>query len=598
MTPEQAASLMQQAIRLQEQEQPRQALALYAGIIAQYPEHPDVLHNCSLARLAIGELGAAESLLLRAIRLRPKFDRARANLVKLWTRMDRSQTLAEVVSDGAWLGALDFEACMALGEFFQRRREFDRSIVPLQRAVAIDPAGARALHLLGTALYRVNAAEEGEPHLREALRLMPQSPPVMVDLARCLFAVHLRSKNERAWTEGRELIERATALEPTNVRIRHEWGRVLEEEGEFDRAEAAYREALSGSPRYLPALTSLAAIARAAATPDLLVGLEDALSNPADYPPSEVSRAWQALGKCHDAQGHTDKAFGCFEMANRAVSAGRGYDRAGRERYVDNLVATYSAMTVRRCWPAPAPSGRPVFIVGMPRSGTTLLEHMLAAHPQIRGAGELPFFTSLERTHGALHDEEGKPVESWSERLVPEYRRALRKRFDAILGAIDSRARYVTDKMPFNFSQLGMITWACPDARIIHCTRDRLDVGLSCFIESFHETHSWSLSLADIGHYYRQYERLMAHWTVLFQDRIHGVTYESLVADRDETIAGVLQFLGLDWDEAMTSYIGNRRPIRTPSNWQVRQPVYASSVGRWKRYQEHLGPLLQELGGD
>jgi tetratricopeptide (TPR) repeat protein len=593
MTPDQAAVLMQQAIGLQEQGRHGQALDLYARIVAHYPNHPDVLHNCGLAKSFLGELGAAESFLLRALQLRPKFDRARANLVKLWTRLDRAQTLTEVSGDATWIAALDFDACMALSEFWQQRREYVRSIAVVERAVALDPDNARASHLLGLALCRLNDAERGEPHLRAALRLQPDSPAIKVDLARALFAIHMRSKQEQAWCEGRALVEEALRLAPQSARIRHELGRVLEEDGEFAEAKTAYEAALASAPGYLPALTSLASLCRADASRELLVGLADAVAKDNEFPASELSRAWQALGKCHDALGDVDRAFEYFEKANRAVAGGQNYDRAQRERYVDHIVETYRAEIIKRDWPRPAGPDRPIFIVGMPRSGTTLLEHMLASHPDIQGAGELPFFTSLERTHRALHDENGRPSEQWSERILPQYRQALRAQFDALLSNVDARTRYVIDKMPFNFSQLGMITYVYPDARIIHCTRHRLDVGLSCFVESFHESHAWSLSLSDIGHYYRQYERLMAHWTGLFAERIHTVSYESLVTDRETTLAGVLRFLGVEWSEALAAYADTKRPIRTPSNWQVRQPVYATSLGKWRRYQAHLRPLIE-----
>jgi tetratricopeptide (TPR) repeat protein len=595
MTPEQASSLMRRAIRLQEQGRSSEAVGLYDGIIEHYPNHPDALHNCGLARLAAGEFGAAERLLLRAIQLRPNFDRARANLVKLWTRMDRAQTLAEITADGVWIAALDLDACMALSEFFLRRREYERCIAPLERAVALDPCGVRARHLLGTALYRLNAAEEGERHLREALRLKPEDASIMIDLARCLFSVHLRSRRNEAWSEGRALIVRALAREPQNARIRHEMGMVLEEEGELDAAKATYAETLARAPEFLPALTSLAAISRASVSPDVLLQLENALSKPGDFPAPEISRAWQALGKCHDALGEPDRAFDCFENANRMAADGRTYDRKRRESYVANLIATYSGEAIARHWPARGKEGKPVFIVGMPRSGTTLLEHMLAGHPQIEGAGELPFFTSLERTRGALHQEDGRPSERWGERIGSEYRQALRAQFDAILAGVDARARYVIDKMPFNFAQLGMVTFVHPEAKILHCIRDGRDVGLSCFIESFHETHAWSLSLPDIGNYERQYERLMAHWAAVFGERIHPVSYEALIADPDAVLDGVLDFLGLERSGEMASYRGQERLIRTPSNWQVRQPIYGTSVGRWKRYESHLDPLFREL---
>lgn len=595
MTPAEADDLMRHALELQARADPRAALELYADLFQHYPNHPEVLQNAGLANLSIGRVGAAEQLLLRALELRPQAPTVRSILIKLWVRMERAQILAEVAADRTWLALLDFDASRLLGESLSDQGHHALARGAWSRAVDLQPTDAGARHKLGSLLLRLNAAEEAEPHLRAALQAAPSDASVHVDLARCLFAMHLRSKRKDRWSEGRRLIEAALQLSPTTAYLHHEMGLIDEQEGRFAEAKAAYRQALALRPRYAAALTSLAAVSRGEASDSLLEELQAAAEALPAAQVAEKSRAYQALGKCFDARGEFDRAFSYFEKANEVLARERIYDREARRRYVDNLIGTYSRDAVEAAWPVRSGEDRPVFIVGMPRSGTTLLEHMLARHPDVEGAGEIPYFTMLERAGRALHDPAGQRSPHWQERLTLAYRNELRAQFDSILSDAGAQARFVTDKMPFNFAQLGMITCLYPGAKIIHCTRDASDIGLSCFIETFGDTHDWSFRLADIGHYYRQYQRLMSHWSSLFGARMFELRYRDLIEQPEATLRSVFDFLGLEWRDEWASYARQSRSIRTPSNWQVRQPLYTSSLGRAAHYRAHLGALCDAL---
>jgi tetratricopeptide (TPR) repeat protein len=592
VTPEAASSLMQEALALQERNLHEQALGLYARIVAHYPRHPDASHNLGVACMQTGSFDAAEKHLLRALEARPRFDRARSNLIRLWTRMDRAETLAEIVADLRWISALDGIASLELAEHFHRRREPVRVAVAAKRATDVDPSSGRGRHLFGTALMRLGRAEEAEGYLREAVRLVPHELATTIDLARCLLAIHARSKRPDCWLEARTLLEAALRKMPEDCRIHHELGSIREAEGEFDEARAAFARALQAAPIHLPSLSSLAAVSRTSAPQDLLTRLENALSSDNGYSAAENCRGWQALGKCRDAGGEYVRAFACFERANFLAAGDRTYDRTHRERYSRSLVESYSRFAASPGWPYSGTAERPLFVVGMPRSGTTLLEYLLARHPQIEAAGEVNYFIELERTGQALHTSDGEPCEGWEERLHTGHRSRLRAGFDAILDRVSGTARYVIDKMPFNFWQLGMISCLYPGARIIHCRRDRRDVGLSCFMESFSDSHDWSWRLADIDHYQRQYQDVMRGWERLFGHRIHSLDYERLITDRESQLRELLRFLDLEWSDEVLSDERQRRSIRTPSNWQVRQPLYRTSIGRWRNYAEQLAPAF------
>lgn len=588
----QAGELMREAVRLQSQGDHRRALAIYERILGNFPGHPDVLHNCGLARFQLGDIAAAEGDLLRALTARPDFARARANLVKLWIRMDRPGTLAEIVADAVWLSALDYDASIGLSRHFMAREEFAVALGPARRAVELDAAVAPGNHCLGLCLLRTHDAEQAEACLRRALESEPANPELMADLARCLLTMHMRRKIARYRHEAFTLLVSARAAAPGSARIRHELGILHEEDGEFEAAASEYGAALDINPDHLPSVASLASISRADPPAALLERLQSLLTRELPYPASEQARGYQALGKCLDRLQDPERAFSCFSKANALSKPQAPYDRRRREDYVTNLMAAYGGDAPAAHAAPGSGAARPVFIVGMPRSGTTLLEHMLSSHPDIEGAGELPWFINLERRGAALHDETGQRCREWASRRSAGYLASLRREFDRILDGINPDAAHVIDKMPFNFSQVGMILTLYPDAVILHTLRDPRDVALSCYIESFAPEHRWSFDLSDIAHYLGQYQRLMDHWIRLFPHRILPVRYEDVVAGPESITRRILERLALPWHDGCRNYLDQFRSIRTPSTWQVRQPLYRTSVGRWRSYDRHLAPVF------
>ncbi|MBL4836780.1 MAG: sulfotransferase [Kordiimonadaceae bacterium] len=594
MTPEKASALMQDAIKLQQQGQHQQALDIYEEMRRHYPKHPDLLHNLALAYAFVGQPAVAERLFLRVLELAPKLTQARSNLVKLWTKMDRLQTLREIAHDEYWVLALDEASGAALGAYFFAREDYSDAIPALLKSIDIAPKRADLQHMLGRALYRSNYAEDAESHFRSALMLEPQDPRIMIELAQCLFSIYLRFKNKKCLIERRELVEKAILLAPDDVHIRHELGLIYEEDGDFEKAKDFFREVLSSAPDFLPSLTHLASVSRADAPEALLAELEGALEKESSFSYQERCRAYQALGKCYDVKRNYDKAFECFQSGNEIAAEIFSFNQSDHENYIQNLMDTYSSDAIEQFWPKATAPDKPIFIVGMPRSGTTLLEYMLSGHPEIEGAGEVPFFIGRERLGKSFHTTDGKPGFDWTEKSLSEASSDLRNRFDAILDEVDASVAHVVDKMPFNFTQLGAMAHVYPGAKIIHCKRNKLDVCLSCFSESFSDGHTWSLRLKDIAFYYAQYEKLMEHWKQVFGCQIYDLEYGNLVENPEATLQDIARFLDIDWSDELLSYAAKKRSIRTPSNWQVRQPIYKTSQERWRHYEQHLGPLLNE----
>jgi hypothetical protein len=298
-----------------------------------------------------------------------------------------------------------------------------------------------------------------------------------------------------------------------------------------------------------------------------------------------------ALGKYHEDLGESEAAFAEHASGNAlARRSNPPYDRAATTARIDAILAAYDGPTLNALAAAGAgvSSDRPVFIVGMPRSGTTLAEQILASHPDVHGADELLFWNlAAEQAHTTPA---GKRAETIA-RLATEYLAQLARH--------SSTTARVTDKLPGNFENVGLIHAALPMARFIHLERDPRDTCLSIFFQGFTAAHTYATDLDDLAHYYREYRRLMTHWrATLPAGTLLDVQYEGLVTDPDAWTRRMLGHVGLPWDARCLEFHRTERSVLTASGWQVRQPLHTSSVGRWQRYQRFLGPLIRALGDD
>ncbi|MGA9867339.1 MAG: sulfotransferase, partial [Acetobacteraceae bacterium] len=292
------------------------------------------------------------------------------------------------------------------------------------------------------------------------------------------------------------------------------------------------------------------------------------------------------LGKAFDDLGDYAEAMRHFDAGNRLAAMGRPFDRAQFGASVNRLMGTITAEFFAEHRALGATSELPVLILGMPRSGTTLVEQIVSSHPDVGGGDELTFWTRQAGELGRLGD--GWATAEHVNRVAADYLTALRK--------IGPTALRVTDKMPGNFLWIGLIHLVFPNARIIHCRRHPVDTTLSNYFTNFSAPMAYTYDKGHLAFYYRCYERLMAHWrSVLPQGTMLEVQYEELIADREPVTRQMIEFLGLEWDEACLRPEDNQRTVLTASAWQVRQPVYRTSAERWRRYEPWLGELRQLL---
>jgi hypothetical protein len=299
--------------------------------------------------------------------------------------------------------------------------------------------------------------------------------------------------------------------------------------------------------------------------------------------PLEEANLRFAMGKyCDDVNDFAD-AFKNFKRGNELLrTAAEDYDRKGRSGLVDQLIRVYSYESIAKIGAAGSSSAKPVFVVGMPRSGTSLAEQIIASHPAAYGAGELDFWANLiakdTRLAQGILGEPARP------KVAEEYLR--------ILEGFSGSASRIVDKAPVNSDFLGLIYSVFPNARVIYMQRDPIDTCLSCYFQHFLTGYNFAFDLSDLVHYHREHQRIVAHWrSVLPAGFILDVPYEELVVDQETWSRKMLDFIGLEWDARVLEFHKNRRQVTTASAWQVRQKIYANSVARWRHYEKFIGPL-------
>jgi hypothetical protein len=360
----------------------------------------------------------------------------------------------------------------------------------------------------------------------------------------------------------------------------------------------SYREALRHDPNCVAALAAVTIHSLYPLGDSEVHRIRTLLARPG-LPPTDAPRLHFGLGVRADRTGAHDEAFDHFNRANalrrRLLQvAGTAHDAEEHHAWIEQIITTCDAAYFRHVAGLGRRTERPVFIVGMPRSGTSLVEQILASHPDVFGAGELRDIDLLAKKLPARWGgREAYPV--CLRNLDAATTSFLADKYLERLARLNGPAIRVTDKMPMNFLNLGLIAALFPRARVIHCVRDPLDVCLSCYFQDFVGVN-FSCDLGDLASYYRDYERLMAHWRSVLPLPLLEVVYEELVEDQEAVSRRLVSFCGLNWDDRCLAFHQNRRLVHTASLVQVRQPIYKGSVGRWRHYAAHLRPLLEALG--
>ena len=403
--------------------------------------------------------------------------------------------------------------------------------------------------------------------------------------------IHLRLGNAYAalgrFEQARESYEATLRLDPSAAGAHYNLGNTLRVLGDFDGAVKSYERAIRLTPDFAAAHFNLSSI-KTYRRDDPQIRKMRSLLKRRDLPAQSEMVLNFALGKALDDCGEPDRAFPHFVRGNRAQRAIKPYDAVKQRALFADIRACFQPDTVPAAPEAAPRSPRPVFIVGMLRSGTTLVEQILGSHPQVHAAGELGLVSAAAQRH--LGPRPGA--------ITPERMGAFRDAYHDGLARLRAQAPVVTDKMPHNFLWVGFILRAMPEARVVHVMRDPRATCWSIFSHCFPTPEGgFDNDLTDLAEFYRLYADLMQFWRGLFPGRILDLRYEDLVADQEAETRRLLKFCGLDWDPACLEFHRTKRPLLTASGAQVTKPIYKGSSQAWRKYERHLGPLLSGLPG-
>jgi tetratricopeptide (TPR) repeat protein len=532
----------------------QEAAALCQGVLKAVPNSHEAYHLLGLAAYQAGQAGEAIGLVGQAIAL----DGAQAAYHR------------------------------NLGEMLRRAGRLDDAVAACRRATVLDSNDAGAWYNLGVALAARGEREEAIVCYRRATAIDPKHNLAFNNLGALLEAQGDTDAAKKAYAA-------AVAIDPRHAEAQNNLGAILSAEGDLDDARACFNAAIAARAAFVDPHFNLSTLKRYSSGDPQLPMLETLFYQRHKLPPADRARLAFAVGKARADLGAHERAFKAYAEGNRLKRESFHYDEQQNERSVEAVLRTFTPKFLAAHRPkGPPTADTAVFIVGMPRSGTTLIEQILASHPQVHGGGELGDLDEIVR---ALHQGGGRPFPEALADLAPEDLQAMGADYHGRLKAHAPEAQRITDKMPANFFYLGLIHLILPGARIIHSRRNAMDTCLSNFTRLFNQTMEFAYDLGELGRYYRRYRRLMEHWAaVLPKGAILEVDYEAVVEDLEGQARRMIADLGLPWDEACLAFHHNPRPVQTASIAQVRQPIYRSSMERWRAYEKELGPLISALG--
>jgi len=441
------------------------------------------------------------------------------------------------------------------------------------------PQHPDALHLLGVIAHTVGKNDIAVNLIETAIKINPDVPDFYNN---CGEAYRALQKNDLAIVR----YEQALAIKPDYAEPHSNLGITHAEQGQMEEACTHFEQALAIKPNFAEAHHHLT---MSKPKQDQVHVIEKLLTNPS-ISAIDSMRYHYALGNIFDSAKSFTQAFEHYNKANTLKRKSITYDSQSHSDFVDRLIKTYSKSYFQKFTKCGSNSELPTFIIGMPRSGTTLVEQIISSHAQVYGAGELESFRRIEAAITKRFEASNPYPECMSlcdESVVLDFSAKY-------LGELDNYSQVairITDKMPINFLLIGLIKILFPKARIIHCRRNALDTCTSIFLNYFVDANEYSFDLNDIGQYYLDYERLMVHWHGLFPTEIFDVQYEELVMNQEKISRQLIEHIGLEWDDKCLDFHLNKRIIKTASTLQVRQPIYKNSINRWKQYERHLEPL-------
>lgn len=584
---------------LRELGQIRAAISAYEKALELMPNLPYAIGNLGLTLLAVGESERALAYCRQATEYEPDSSNSWMNLGIVYRTLGDIENAMDAYSKAYDLDANSAMLCTLIGQVWREVSDGQQAILWFDQALELEPDRLETRCALAEASLDRGDIQTAIAHFQDIIRAYPHYGQAYLGLSQAL------------WEDGNAedavaIAHQAANLMPENAQIKSHLATVLASSGDVAAANTANREALEVNPNCIAALVNLAQNLRGQ-LPDADVQQMEQLLH-ASWG-SDGSRASLHFGLAHYYDGckNYPKAATHSLQANQLHLAykqprGWNYDPDNYAQYIDRLIEHFNPNFFERTKGMGSPSQVPIFIVGMPRSGTTLTEQILASHPQVFGVGERTFgnqgFNSLpavmEAPRGASVWQVIDQVEQPHIRYVADWHLARLEELVTKAGLEVGAYQHIVDKMPDNYNLLGWLVTLFPNAKIIHCRRNVRDVAVSCWMTQFKAVR-WAFDLVHIAERIKQYWRIMEYWRQTLPVPMLEVDYEETIADQANQTARLLDFVGLEWEDACLQFHKTERLVRTASVTQVRQPIYTRSLERWRHYEEVLQPLLERL---
>ncbi|MDH5572962.1 MAG: tetratricopeptide repeat protein [Gammaproteobacteria bacterium] len=537
--------------------------------------YTDAHNNLGHAQLEAGNLNDAINCFKRAIASASTYAVSYNNLGNALKEAGRFDDAIKVYMDADRIEPGNAETYNNLASILCTVGRVDEAIINYRKVISLKPDFVPVYNELGNALKISGQIEEAITSYQKAIELKPDYALAYNNLA---VSHILKSHHNRAI----DYFRKALAIEPDNVEVLNNLGNVLKETGQVDEGIACYRKALSINPDFSETWLMLSGAKKYTEYNNDMRTMEE-LYFKNDLPEKEKVYLAFALGKAYEDLKEYEVAFDYILEANRLKRKTYQYSIADEFITFTKIKKLFSSEFFDRHQNAGRVDSTPIFILGMPRSGTSLVEQILASHPQVFGAGELHYLVNL-------FNQQGNSKSSESEIHPPEFNK-LGDEYIKRIRSLAITEKYVTDKMPGNFIFIGFIRAILPNAKIIHCVRDPMDNCWSIFKNHFSSMKSYAYNIEEIGQYYNLYRDLMSHWHTVVPDYVYDIKYEDLVADPELQIKKLIGHCGLHWDEACLSFYDSNRRVATASATQIRQPIYKDSVGLWGFYKTQLAEL-------
>lgn len=552
----------------------------------QQPIRIDAVLDRALKQHEAGQLRQAEKGYKSTLKKHPNHPVALLFLGVMHHDQGRHEEAVRLIKKSIKFNPIEPAAYNHLGLVFMAQQNTEEAVASFRKSVEIKPGYLDGMNNLGNALKNLKRYDEAAHIFKQVIQINP------------FFVYSQHNLGLLEFTRGNfelaeKLFKKALELDPNFYKAHHQLGLTAENMGDFEKAAAYFETTQRLVPEHFPSMASLLSL-RDHPLDETMIDRAEKMATRKDLPSPENYTVCYSLAKRFDRAKEYDKAFHYLKLANDRRSTSQKYQAPRVEKQFKIYADFFSEEFMEQHQGHGSSSERPVFVLGMPRTGTTLTEQILAAHGDIFGAGELPDLPKIvNRLPQVMRDtfqQDIPPYPHCLPHLNGDFITAMVERYDFALNEKDVNLARVVDKNPFNFLNVGLIHLLYPNARIIHCKRNPLDVAVSCYMEMFDLTQDFTTDFMNFGHYYTQYSGLMDHWKKIGIP-IFDTQYEDLVEDMEKASRAIIDFCGLPWDESCLSYQNKGRAVLTPSKWQVRQPIYKSSRERWRNYEAHLQPL-------